>query len=156
MYAHASDEASGTLVGVFSGNKVSDAQYEQSLAVMNRADLDAASRGAPFIYVVVVDNDVPRPPAVWRKRFSDANYGVKSERFFFVMVTTSMLIRGVYTAVNWVTEKRTGHEYGVVSSIEEAERWLQWRGASAPELVQLERRARRELSPERATDARSR
>lgn len=154
MYAHASDEATGTLVGVFSGHKVADTQYEQSLVVMNRADLAAAKSGAPFIYVVVVDDDVPRPPAVWRKRFSDANYGVKSERFFFVMVTTSMLMRGVYTAVNWVTEKRTGHEYGVVSSIEDAERWLQWRGASAPELVQLEQRARREIDQSPASDAR--
>lgn len=145
MFASASDDSTGTLLGVFSGAVVSDAQYAQSLTDMERIDKLAATSGMAMTYVCVVDSQVPRPPAVWRKRFSDANYGVKANRFFFVMVTNSMLIRGVYTAVNWVTPKRDGQHYGVVSSIEEAQRWLEAHGARAGDLGALERQVRREL-----------
>lgn len=145
MYASASDDSTGTLLGVFSGAVVSDAQYAQSLINMERIDKVAAKSGIPLTYVCVVDSQVPRPPAVWRKRFSDANYGVKANRFYFVMVTNSMLIRGVYTAVNWVTPKRDGQHYGVVGSIEEAQRWLEAYGAGAADLGPLERQVRREL-----------
>lgn len=145
MFASASDDSTGTLLGVFSGAVVSDAHYEQSLTDMERIDRVAAQSGIALTYVCVVDSQVPRPPAVWRKRFSDANYGVKADRFYFVMVTNSMLIRGVYTAVNWVTPKRDGQHYGVVGSIEEAQRWLAAHGAQAADLAPLERHVRREL-----------
>jgi hypothetical protein len=145
MFVSASDSSTGTLLGIFSGTEVSDAQYAWSLAEMLRMDKHAADSGMAFSYVCVVDNQVPRPPAVWRKRFSDANYGVKSDRFYFVMVTSSMLIRGVYTAVNWVTPKRDGQHYGVVGSIAEAQEWLVANGASAADLAVLERQARRAL-----------
>lgn len=156
MYSNAIDESAGTLLGVFSGD-MAEAHYELSLQVMNRADGIAAARGLPFVYVCVVDKDVPRPPAVWRKRFSDANYGVKSERFYFAMVTTSMLMRGVFTAVNWVTAKREGQYYTVVGDVAEAQHWLQAQhGVSCPALAQLEMDARRNLSaaaprPQRST-----
>jgi|GEM_PF-998209 len=145
MFASASDDSTGTLLGVFSGAVVSDAHYEQSLTDMERIDKLAAASGIALTYVCVVDSQVPRPPAVWRKRFSDANYGVKANRFYFVMVTNSMLIRGVYTAVNWVTQKRDGQHYGVVGSIDEAQRWLAAHGARAADLGPLERQVRREL-----------
>jgi hypothetical protein len=145
MFASASDDSTGTLLGVFSGAVVSDAHYARSLADMERMDKLAAGRGIPFTYVCVVDSQVPRPPASWRKRFSDANFGVKSERFYFVMVTNSMLIRGVYTAVNWLTGKRDGQQYGVVGSVEEAQTWLVAHGGAAADLVALERQARRGL-----------
>lgn len=142
MYAHASDESGSVLIGVFSGPTV-DEHYAQSLVEMKRVDRSAASRGLPFVYVCVVDKDVARPPAVWRKRFSDANSGVESSRFYFVMVTTSMLIRGVFTAVNWLTAKREGQQYAVVSDIEEARRWLEAQhGIALPGLTSLEGRAR--------------
>lgn len=143
MFASATDDSTGTLLGVFSGTVVLDVHYEHSLSEMQRMDQLAASRGIPFTYVCVVDSQVPRPPAVWRKRFSDANYGVKADRFYFVMVTTSMLIRGVYTAVNWVTEKRDGQHYGVVGNVAEAQRWLASQGGPSVDLVSMERKARR-------------
>jgi hypothetical protein len=148
MFASASDDSTGTLLGIFSGALVLDAHYAQSLADMERMDKLAANRGSPLSYVCVVDSEVPRPPAVWRKRFSDANYGVRAQRFYFVMVTNSMLIRGVYTAVNWLTGKRDGQQYGVVSSVEEAQRWLTAHGADVADLAALERQARRGLGRE--------
>jgi len=148
MYVNATDETFGVLVGVFSGADITEQHYEQSLAEMTRIDQIAAARSAPFVYVVIVDRDVPRPPAVWRKRFSDANYGVKSQRFYFAMVTTSMLMRGVFTAVNWVTPKRAGQEYIVLGETAEVEHWLtSQHGVACPDLVAMERRARAGLSP---------
>jgi hypothetical protein len=155
MYAFASDESRGTLLGIFSGANLTEAHYALSLSEMDRVDRIAAGRGIPFVYVVIADNDVPRPPAVWRKRFSDANFGVKADRFFFVMVTTSMLIRGVYTAVNWVTEKREGQQYGVVGNVDDAQRWLKAHGAEAGDLVALERHSRVVLARELGMVARS-
>lgn len=143
MYVNATDERCGVLLGVFSGADITGEHYGQSLVEMNRVDQAAAKRGVPFVYVVVVDKDVPRPPAVWRKRFSDANFGVKSERFYFAMVTTSMLMRGVFTAINWVTEKREGQHYVVVPSILEAQQWLaEQSDVTCPDLADMERRAR--------------
>ena len=152
MYSYAMDEYSGTLVGVFSGSDMTDEHYERSLAVMNRADLVANDHQHPFIYIVVVDRDVPRPPALWRKRFSDANYRVKSARFYFVMVTNSMLMRGVYTAVTWLTSKRDGQYYNVVGGIADAQAWLRAHQVSCPDLERLEARARTALKG--ANDAR--
>ena len=155
MFASASDDNTGTVLGVFSGAVVSDAHYEKSLTDMLRMDKHAAGSGMALTYVCVVDSQVPRPPAVWRKRFSDANFGVKAERFYFVMVTNSMMIRGVYTAVNWVTPKRNGQHYGVVGSIDDAQRWLEAQGAQAGDLAPLERQARRELGRTAAGSART-
>jgi hypothetical protein len=142
MYANAIDDDSCALLGVFSGPGISTEQYELSLSEMHRADLLAAARGVPFVYVAIVENDVQRPPAVWRKRFSDANHSVRCERFYFVMVTSSMLMRGVFTAVNWITPARAGQHYGVVASVPEAQRWLAREGANPPDLLLLEARAR--------------
>jgi hypothetical protein len=143
MYANAIDEDSGALVGLFCGPDISSDQYELSLSEMHRADLLAAAFGVPFVYVAVVENEVQRPPAVWRKRFSDANHNVRSERFYFVMVTSSMLMRGVFTAVNWITPVRAGQHYTVVASIPDAQRWLEREGAAPPDLSLLETRARK-------------
>lgn len=143
MYANAIDEGSGALVGLFCGPDISTEQYELSLSEMHRADLLAAARGVPFAYVAIVENDVQRPPAVWRKRFSDANHSVRSERFYFVMFTSSMLMRGVFTAVKWITPVRAGQHYGVVAYVPEAQRWLEREGAAPPDLSLLETQARK-------------
>lgn len=154
MYAYASDEKAGVLTGVFSG-VMSEQDYEQSLIEMKRVDQQAAARGRPFVYVCVVDKDVPRPPAIWRKKFADANYNVQSGRFYFVMVTKSMLIRGVYTAVTWITAKREGQHYAVLGEVEQAQHWLQAQHhLECPDLNAMERQARRTLDRAAATQAR--
>lgn len=123
MYASSSND-SGVLLSVFSGSSMSEADYEHALSDITRVDKLAAARKVPFVHVSIVEEGVPLPSPRWRKRFADFSKEILSEQYYFVMVTKSVVVRGMLTAILWMTDQRTGHHSHVVSSLDEAQRWL--------------------------------
>lgn len=148
MYASASDEECGALLGIYSGARTGDADYTRALQGMAELDALAWAQHKPFVYVLVVDQSMPLPPAAWRKRFADANRSVKSARFLFAMVTESALMRGVYTAVTWLTGSPAGHSYTAVGSLQEAQRWLEIETGRDYPLHGMEHKARQSIRPQ--------
>lgn len=144
MYASASEDSTGTLLGIYSGAPT-DAEYERALSGMAELDVRASAHGQPFVYVLVVDSSMQLPPAAWRKRFAAANQNVKSGRFLFAMVTQSAMMRGVYTAVIWLTGIPEGHSYTAVATLADARHWLESLTGRPHPLHALEHKARRSM-----------
>jgi hypothetical protein len=148
MYSEAMDRERGLLVVIFSGKVNTEADYERYLASikeMQRAragDQDGVRerlRGR-FVLILIVDEGNPAPTAAQRKRIAEETANIGAEASFAV-VTSSMLIRGVVTAINWLRPPK----YGVLvtGSFSEAVQWAERRrGEPLPALHELQTRAR--------------
>jgi len=124
MYVSTRDSNGRVGVGIFHGRSQNDADYQAAIddvAAGNRAAKDV---GQPSVFVLFVDREVPSPPAVWRKRFSEANQALAHVPHYMLLVTESAPMRGVFTAVLWVTGAPRGHTYKAVASASDADAWL--------------------------------
>jgi hypothetical protein len=144
MFGCAMDKPQGLYVGVYSGSDVIDADYERCLASMQ--ELDGAGTGLQqgILAVLVTDPECPRVPPAWRKRMAEFNDAVKARIYCLALVTTSPLIRGVLTAINWLSPPKAGHQLVAHATFELARRWGETvRGAPLPRLTELLAEARR-------------
>jgi hypothetical protein len=125
MYTFCDNEALGLIVGVYSGGVTADADYMRCIESIASADKAAVRAGVPLACVLVTDENTRQPSVLWRKRMADANNAIESERYYFALVTSSFLIRGVMTAIGWLVRPRPHHETGAFDSLESAGAWLQ-------------------------------
>lgn len=144
MFTLSSDPVEALAVGLMSGRTNSDEDYEAYCRSIRELDVWAVGRDAPA-YVLVVDPGNPPPDARWRKRIAEASAEltcVKSgARPLFVLVTASVAIRGIVTAISWLRPS----QYDVVTcaTIEDAVRTLAARrGRPTQSLHDLLARAR--------------
>jgi hypothetical protein len=113
MYAKAYSANPAMLVLTFAGTSTTSADYEEIVQSIEQLHRDASGRLA--VAVIVVPKGHAAPNAHWRSRFADANRN-RSGRYLLALVTESPLIRGVFTAVNWLmADKRNYHGYAVAS-----------------------------------------
>lgn len=124
MYASSSDSHHSLVVGVYGGSSIADEDYERCLASIVSSDAAAASRGTPHVCVLVTDHQTPPPPPVWRQRMAQANNGMRSTHHHFAFVSPNVLVRGVFTAVVWLTRARPGHHRSAFSSFPDAASWI--------------------------------
>ncbi|HEY3593258.1 MAG TPA: hypothetical protein VGL13_05270, partial [Polyangiaceae bacterium] len=97
------------MVGIFSGAEQSDADYAESIRTIAMSDDVAASLQRTHVVILVTEAKTPRPPAIWRRRFAEGNNSLRAETYFFALVSPNVLIRGVFTAVVWLTRARPGY-----------------------------------------------
>ena len=157
MYTSMRDDAEGLLVAIWSGASNVDADYDavvEDIAASSRAGVKT---GAAVVRLMFADAENPTPNAAQRQRIVGAvrsDTGPKSQ--FFVMITPSILIRGVVTAIAWFappTHKTSAH-----ATLDEALAWIEERrpGVVArlremSERVRTRAGARDRLSTPRAT-----
>ncbi|MEY2933613.1 MAG: hypothetical protein RL033_4362, partial [Pseudomonadota bacterium] len=55
-----------------------------------------------------------------------------AERYYFAFVSPNLLIRGVFTAVMWLTRGRPGHHLVAFSDVAQASLWLQAQTGHTP------------------------
>jgi hypothetical protein len=125
MYASSADEDAGLLVGVYRGALVRDEDYERAIASILACDANAVKRGLVSTALMVTDASTPSPPAIWRQRMAQANNELCVERYYFAFVSPNLLIRGVFTAVMWLTRGRRGHHMVAFSDLAQASHWVQ-------------------------------
>jgi hypothetical protein len=150
MYASSTDESAGLLVGVYRG-AVRDQDYARAIASIVACDANAVSRGLVSTALMVTDAATPSPPPIWRQRMAKSNNGLLAERYYFAFVSPNLLIRGVFTAVLWLTRGRPGHHLVAFSDLEQASQWIQAHTGHTP--VAIRRLYERALHAAGAADA---
>jgi hypothetical protein len=102
-------------------------------------DQEAVSRNQESLYFLFVQgNSIPRPNASWRRRFAELRLQMKAKRRLNVLVTTSAILRGVMTVINWIQPPVHQEEQAIVATLEEGIRWVELkRGPSRALLERL-------------------
>ncbi len=72
--------------------------------------------------LMMVERNNPVPNAMWRKRIADASVHIDSSNVY-ALVSESIAIRGVATAINWLRPPR--YQLSVHSNLENAYAWLE-------------------------------
>ncbi len=143
MLTITTDETTGAAVWLFTGTQNSDADFERYVASLR--DLAAMARrlghGAGLL---VAARENPPPNANWRKKIADASNHYPPN-CSFALVSESMVLRGVLTAINWL--RPPTYDVIAVATVDEALDWIAARrGEGSRDSVRacLER-ARREV-----------
>ena len=110
MFFSVFDEGSATLVGRYEGQAQTDADHARCLEAIRAADACAVARNIPCICVLVIPTGVERPPAVWRTRMAETNNALRATEHRLALVMSDTLLRGVLTAITWLTRPRPGHQ----------------------------------------------
>lgn len=134
MYSSSRDESAGLLVGVYRG-AVRDEDYARAITSILACDAGAVARGLVSTAVMVTDADTPSPPPLWRQRMAKANNDLLAERYYFAFVSPKLLIRGVFTAVLWLTRGRRGHHLVAFSDLAQASQWVQAHTGHTPTAI---------------------
>ncbi len=143
MYASRLDRESAVMIGIYSGASVSDAAYERQIEDLRQVD-GCGSDSKTTAFICVPDPGTPTPPASWRSRFSKATGEMKNPHVF-VLITQSIVTRGVMTAIAWVVDK-SRYTTRACATLEEAARYLEKTlGRPLPRLPQLYAEARAEI-----------
>jgi hypothetical protein len=143
MYVSSSDEEAGILIGLYTGTSHGDADYERALAAMVRADRAAAQRAIPYAHIMIVDAP-SQPSPKWRQRFAEHNRSLTATSYYFGFVSSHAVVRGIFTAIRWLSGSREGHRTQALANIEEACGWLRSvSGRSYPQLEAMYERTRR-------------
>jgi hypothetical protein len=102
MFRLAFDTASVTAVGIFSGRENVDADYRAYIDSIHSLDnIATQQRHTRGVYALIIDPENPPPNAMWRRRIADSSAHLQSNPLVSV-ITNSIVIRGVVTAVNWI------------------------------------------------------
>jgi hypothetical protein len=138
MYISVYDPNRITLIGSYEGDipdKEWQATYDDVLRVLH----DARQQRAPSIVIVLSHPSTSRPNATWRKKLAEIRLlSDKTLRSYTVVVTSSMVLRSIMTAINWVSPKGELEENFVTGSFDEAILWLQKQtGQPLPHLAPL-------------------
>ena len=149
MYASANTESGEVIVGVFSGVN-EDADHARAVASIVAADAAAVERDQPLVCILVAQRDTESPPAIWRKRMADANRNMQAKQYWFALVSPNPLLRGVLTAINWMSSVPSHHHYKAVGTLDDAVGWVRAEtGQTYPMLETLYESARQELTQAR-------
>ncbi|HEY4015768.1 MAG TPA: hypothetical protein VGM06_20650 [Polyangiaceae bacterium] len=129
MYTFAYDPWTSTLVGLKSGGTCTDGDYQRLLDSTNELWAQALAVSVAT-FVLVIDRDQPPPGPRWRQRLAAAR--PPSKPFRSVIVTSSIVERGVITAIHWLRPPAPGQEIVSLATFEEAITWLEAKGGGGP------------------------
>jgi hypothetical protein len=157
VYVSACDNAQGLLVGIMSTvpSFDDDLDHEQYLESGIRQQREVAPLRRSAALVLIVDAAYPRPSARWRKRIAEVRDTSPFDTYHFALVTTSSVIRGVLTAINWLSKSTPAFQSDAFATFELAQRWVeQQRGAPIPTLAKLHARCLAEVASKTAPGSR--
>jgi hypothetical protein len=101
------------------------ADHQKLLAAVDELDRNGRAKAHPIAFVLDLAPDCQPPDAYWRKRFAEQRKGFKAPKVFTAVITTSTILRGVLTAMNWVSADpphvRSVHH----ATFDEAAAWIQ-------------------------------
>ncbi len=139
MYSFRFDDTIGVMVGAYRGSFDTEDDWARCLASLDAADKGAFARGVPLVCIVAVSSESPQLPAIWRKRMADWQSSVRSPALYFALVAPNALIRGVFTAINWMTRFRSNnHLTSAAPTFADAAKWVRKvTGSAYPSLETL-------------------
>jgi hypothetical protein len=91
------------------------------------AELDRNGRAAKHVIAFILDlaPGVEPPDAYWRRRFAEQRKGLEAPGVFISIVTTSRVLRGVLTAMNWISPEGPHVKSVHHATWEEAAVWVE-------------------------------
>jgi hypothetical protein len=121
MMIHRVDRMTATATWLFVGRENSDddlQRYVDSLVAL-RTLLKPGIRGSGLMFV---ERHNPAPGAVWRKRMAEASAEI-GENCLYALVSESIAIRSVVTAINWLRPPR--YLVSAFGKMEDAYAWIE-------------------------------
>jgi len=145
MYSFAYDQATATLVGIYSGESSTDEDFLRDQAAGRRLLDEAARLQKAAVWIVQMDADHRRPTAAQRQIIVDGRKTTDpTARLYLAIVNSSMLIRGAVNAVNWISPLPPTQLCCCVPTFDHALLWAErQRGELLPVLRKLFAEARR-------------
>lgn len=145
MITSAYDPEALVLVSLAAGAGSAEGELELLVGAIERLAEDANRRDGVAIYVIAVDGDQQRPDAGWRRRIATAEQ--KCRRLRVVLITRSAVIRGVMTAIAWVSPSQGAISRSAYSRLSEAIAALEQElGRSLPQIQRLHDAAQAEIT----------
>ena len=142
MLTITTDEGAGTAVWLFTGVENSDTDYERYVVSLGELKRMAQQLGHGA-GLLVAERGNPPPNARWRQQIAEASKAYPPN-CAFALVSESVLVRGVLTAINWL--RPPTYDVIAVATVDEALAWVVARRgeASRDGLRACLERARRE------------
>jgi hypothetical protein len=133
-----------TLVALCGPAKAYDKEMQEQLFhAVDELDRAGKLKQRPVGFVLVLDPGAPQLDANWRKRFAEQRRDMKSPRVYISIVTQSPVLRGVLTAINWVSPDPPHVESLNHNTFLEGAAWIEkQRGERLPSLRRLHAAAR--------------
>lgn len=149
MVSLAYDLATHVLVG-YVGGQATAAENEVLMAEIDKLDRNGRHRGKTVAMLLVLGPDAQAPNAHWR-RLAEQRKALVAPVYISV-VTTSAVLRGVLTAMNWMftppSHVKTQHH----ATFEEGAAWIELSQGTPQATL---RRLYKEVLPENASQNRS-
>jgi hypothetical protein len=124
------------LMWVLPGSKT-EQDWEQALASFFLIDDEAVRQHKSGLVFIIVEPGAERPNATWRKRLAEQRIQYKARERHLVLVTNSILFRGVLNAVNWLSPPPPHEKIFVTDSIPDGIKQASaWRGNEPIPLLQ--------------------
>lgn len=117
MMSKAYSAESNLLVLMFTGSDSSMEEYEETVRAFSK--LISETVNGTSIAIIVVAAEHAQPNAYWRKRFVAVHQTARRPLRIGV-VTQSILIRGVMTAIDWLMRSETNYRSQAFVSFEDA------------------------------------
>jgi hypothetical protein len=124
MIAIAYEPSLHVLCARSSGPQVS-AENEKLVTAL--AELDRNGRTAKHVVAFILDlvPGAEPPDAYWRRRFAEQRKGLEAPGVFIAIVTASRVMRGVLTAMNWISPEGPHVKTVLHATWEEAAAWVE-------------------------------
>jgi len=137
LYAYAVAKETGLYVGIYTGD-IKDDDYARCVSSMTEFEREVRNLPDGFAAILVTDPGVEAVPASWRKRMAQFNDSVQARQYLLAIVTPSSVVRGILTAINWLSPARPGHVRKAHETFGEGQAWLEkHRGRPLPQLIEL-------------------
>lgn len=118
--------------------KQSDKDWQRGLEIFLALDEEAARQDKDGIVFVIAEPGAERPNATWRRKLADQRKLYKAKKRYLILVTDSVLFRGVLYVVNLLSPPSDVEESFVAKTIEEGiAKAEEWRGQPIPLLRDL-------------------
>jgi hypothetical protein len=127
------DYAAHVLVASMSGTHVA-ADHERVYAAIGGLDRRGKVDARAVALLFVVAKGTESPDAHWRRRFAEQRKNFGSPHVFLAMVTDSALMRGVLTAMSWISPEPSHVTSATRATFEEAAAWIE-RRQGTPQFV---------------------
>jgi hypothetical protein len=116
----------------------SEKEWEQGLAGLLELDTEAHRQGKDGILFVVIESGAERPNATWRRRLAEQRKKYQAKARLLVMITDSLLFRGMLTAIDWLVPSPPEEKTIVTASLEDGIAQAEtWRREEIPFLKRL-------------------
>jgi hypothetical protein len=124
MYTSVYEPSHTTLLAVPMG-KLTDSEWQTLYEDLHLSAKDSDRKQTDGLVIFITQPNTERPNATWRRRLAELRkLGYSPPRARLALVTSSILLRGLFTTLNWIVPMPAYEKMLAVETFEEACAWL--------------------------------